>query len=505
MPFKYRISDYLSDCLSGLEDLYNDLEFWQASLDHWEHGEIQTNDHLFDSCENSYNRLQIFSHSFLGRQTESFEKRLKQFSFPLDTVSTILMEISSQTASARDRLKSKNPYQSEGPILALYLQRIHHAVDCLFEMSPVLLNPVPTINRHPKDALVSIELPEPSATHPGQYNMTEPPSAIDQYSTLFLVSNSVTLQGWHWEVAAQIIYQSSQSRLRHSERAPKVRFTSRSAGIPSNEMDITDALDIFSSRVPEADNGGIDSLDECLARHTSRFSYSQKPLRLQLIVIMSDDWSPHYRTIERGILQSGKKLRHLGATPGEVVIHFIQTKVEPVMKRDLDALRECINADQALLGTIGFETTEFDIFNVSQKTYENIILSGLSESSSPSEDSAEEDDMGRKSFEVLWEIGVRGLSPFTDATTLHLGFKSFGHIDTLALFQYIEEPAHDGLYSARVVYDHKEDAEIACVAMNTARFDGEFISVYMIGALTKLQATQVGREDKAVTATFGLP
>lgn len=56
--------------------------------------------------------------------------------------------------------------------------------------------------------------------------------------------------------------------------------------------------------------------------------------------------------MERGILVSGKKLRHLGTDPGEVIIHFIQVGTDVFKGQYLTELRGCINVDQALMGTI---------------------------------------------------------------------------------------------------------------------------------------------------------
>ena len=228
------------------------------------------------------------------------------------------------------------------------LERIRHLIDRCFETFPALMNPALTTETNGLLERIEIGLNDIDV----KSSREESISKARYYRTLFIVNNSISLQGWNWEVAAQILYQSRLVLARHTSESPKVKFAYRATGLPDREVDVRIAMGAFESEAPEQRVERSRYLDDCLKDHTSRCSYSTKPLKLHLCILLSDGGSESDWVIERDILESGKKLRYLGASPAEVVIHFVQIGTDRFRGQILLTLRDHINADQALAGII---------------------------------------------------------------------------------------------------------------------------------------------------------
>lgn len=82
----------------------------------------------------------------------------------------------------------------------------------------------------------------------------------------------------------------------------------QATGLPDREVDIRIVIGAFKSEASEQKIERSRYLDDCLKDHTFCYSYSTKPLKLHLCILLSDGGSESDWAIERDILESGKKL-----------------------------------------------------------------------------------------------------------------------------------------------------------------------------------------------------
>lgn len=236
-----------------------------------------------------------------------------------------------------------------------HLAKIRHLVEKLIELSPALEAPALSVasqtDNNPNGyTMADFDL----ARDPLSQSVTERFEWLKYYKMLFLISNSVALQGWRWDMAAQLVYQSARRLpevVGNMTGAPEVRFAFSIPGQKETIFGIEDALEIFCRSVPRGSTLENSVLDESLSSFAWNVNYSStKPLSL---LIFTADWlGPKMEAMERLILEIGKKLKIAKTKNGNVVIRFVQLGANPFITQDVKWLMDSINSDQAILGVI---------------------------------------------------------------------------------------------------------------------------------------------------------
>lgn len=83
----------------------------------------------------------------------------------------------------------------------------------------------------------------------------------------------------------------------------------------------------------------------------SKVTYSSGKA-LRLLIVTADGLGPKVRTMERAILEIGKKMKIVSAAKGQVIIRFVQLGANPFITQDVKWLGAAINSDEAILGII---------------------------------------------------------------------------------------------------------------------------------------------------------
>lgn len=236
-----------------------------------------------------------------------------------------------------------------------HLARLRHLFEKLIELSPALEAPALSVASQTDIDTCGYTLADfDLARDPLSQSVTGRFEGSKDYKMLFLVSNSVALQGWRWDMAAQLLYQSARRLpqvVGNMTGAPEVRFACSIPGQQETIFGIEDGLEMFCRSVPRGSSLEISVVDECLSSFASKVKYSStKPLNL--LIFTADALGPKMEAMERLILEIGKKLK-LGKTENsQVVIRFVQLGANPFITQDLKWLKAAINSDQAILGII---------------------------------------------------------------------------------------------------------------------------------------------------------
>ena len=235
------------------------------------------------------------------------------------------------------------------------LAKLRHLVEKLIELSPALEAPALSVaSQNDNDSIGYTMADFDLARDPLSQLITGHFEGLKDYKVLFLISNSVALQGWRWDMAAQLLYQSARRLpqvVGDMAGAPEVRFAFSIPGKQETIFGIEDALEMFCRSVPRGSTLENSVLDESLSSFASNVRYSStKPLSL---LIFTADWlGPKMEAMERLILEIGKKLKLAKTQNGKVVIRFVQLGANPFITQDVEWLRAAINSDQAILGII---------------------------------------------------------------------------------------------------------------------------------------------------------
>ncbi|KAK2762147.1 hypothetical protein FQN54_001154 [Arachnomyces sp. PD_36] len=427
------VSHYLSLCEQALEDVDEDSRPLR-------------NDNLSLAYSDAFDRLQSWSYS-VGLSDGKFQRRLNQSPHLLDTVAAILQEISARLSYARQRLTLQLPNRDKVNDAEQVMLEVRHSIDRLFEMCSAFEDPalLPTPSSHSSEV-------EPAKLLDSSQNLTEMPAdaaydCLADYDTLFLVSNSTTSEGWRWDLAGQILYHSALRLLQYTPKHPSVRFSSRPRGVPDADLNIDEALEAFHrNRKPEGPPLTAQHLNHHLSAHASKASYAANKRRLNMIVIFADRIQ---EDVERAVLENGKKLRLLGVPEGQVILHLVHIGTDPFIERDLSSLRHYVKVDRAIQGTIEVQVVLFDIFAVTERTYQDVLLHDPNSRIYKPPLQGPTEYLGFGPF----EIGVR------------LTFEDYGPIISLDLDK---KPTMNG-YTASVIYEHERDAGFAVESMNGER------------------------------------
>lgn len=71
------------------------------------------------------------------------------------------------------------------------------------------------------------------------------------YQILFIINNSILLQEWNQEVAAQILYQLRLVLAKHTNESLKVKFAYQTTDLSDREVDVRIIIEAFKSEVSE--------------------------------------------------------------------------------------------------------------------------------------------------------------------------------------------------------------------------------------------------------------
>ncbi len=238
--------------------------------------------------------------------------------------------------------------------LGQHVAQLRHLVEKLIELSPALEAPTLSTASQPENDASTYTLADfDLAQHPLSQSITGRFEELRDYKTLFLISNSVALRGWRWDMAAQLLYQSAR-RLPHVAGALEVRFIFSIPGQPGTTLGIEDAMKVFcrsGEYLPRGPSLETSVLDQCLSDFASKVMYSTaKPL--SLLILTADGLGPKIKDMERLILENGKKMKVANAGNAQVTITFVQLGANPFITRDVRWLKAAINSDQAILGII---------------------------------------------------------------------------------------------------------------------------------------------------------
>lgn len=257
--------------------------------------------------------------------------------------------------TAEQVLLSTRSYMDKYNRVGQHLTQLRHLVEKLIELSPALEAPaLSAVSQAENDTggytLADFDL----ARDPLSQSIIERFEGLQDCSTLFIISNSVALQGWRWDMTAQLLYQSARRLpkiVRNIAEAPQVRFAFSIPGQQETTLKVEDALKVFCRSVPRGPSLDTSVLDECLSSFASTVMYtSGKPLSL---LIFTADWlGPKAKTMERSILEIGKKMKVARAEDRHVIIRFVQLGANPFITKDVMWLKAAINSDRAILGII---------------------------------------------------------------------------------------------------------------------------------------------------------
>ena len=250
---------------------------------------------------------------------------------------------------------SSRSYRDKYNRVGQHLTQLRHLVEKLIELSPALEAPaLSTVSQVENDIDGYTQADFDLARDPLSQSIVGKFEKSQDYKTLFLISNSVALQEWRWDMTAQLLYQSARRLpqvVRSLAGAPKVRFAFSISERQETTLEMKDAFQVFCRPVPRGPSLETSVLDECLSNFASRVTYSSgKPLNL---LVFTADWlGPKAKTMERSILEIGKKIKVANAENGQIAIQFVQLGANPFITKDVMWLKAAINSDRAILGVI---------------------------------------------------------------------------------------------------------------------------------------------------------
>ena len=219
-----------------------------------------------------------------------------------------------------------------------HLAKLRHLDEKLIELSPALEAPALSAASE-KDSytsgytLADFDL----ARDPLSQSITSHFEGLKDYKMLFLISNSVALQGWRWDMAAQLLYQSARRLpqvVGNMTGAPEVRFACSIPGQQTTILGIEYALETFCWSVPRGSSLEVSVLEETLSGFAANVKDpSTKPLNL--LIFTADGLGPKMKAMERLILEIGKKLKLAKTENGQVSIRFVQLGANPFITQDV--------------------------------------------------------------------------------------------------------------------------------------------------------------------------
>ena len=149
-----------------------------------------------------------------------------------------------------------------------HLFQLRHLVEKLIELSPAIEAPAFSTASQIENGTRGYTLADfDLARDPLSQSITGRFEGLRAYKTLFLISNSVALQGWRWDMAAQLVYQSARRippAARDMAESPEVRFAFDIPGQQETTFELKDALKRFCQSVPRGPSLETSVLDECL-------------------------------------------------------------------------------------------------------------------------------------------------------------------------------------------------------------------------------------------------
>lgn len=443
-------------------------------------------------CKDVHDRFEMWCASF-NIVHRTFDRGLRKSMGIAGIVFRLFDRILALLDTSRQTLLSPRSWMDKYNRVGQHLHQLRHLVEKLIELSPALEAPALSTVSQTENATGGYTLADfDLARDPLSQPTTSRFEKLQDYKTLFLISNSVALQGWRWDMAAQLLYQSARrlpQMVRNMDGAPEVRFAFSIPGQQETKFGIEDALSIFCRSVPRGLSFETSVLDECLSSFASKVTYSsEKPL--SLLIFTADGIGHKARTMERLILEVGKKMKVTSTENGQVIIRFVQLGANPFITRDVNWLKAAINNDQAILGIIEVELLVIEGATASELTYEQLLLRGNRDLSLPSMHSLDSD-----SLNIPWSLVVNNLTNYTDVGILQICFEVYGPLDDVR----IESTANAAVFAALISYRRRMDAELACDALNNTRFDGSIIRVHLQAPdQTFVNLTQ--REDRSVAS-----
>ncbi|KAL3472530.1 hypothetical protein BJX99DRAFT_235311 [Aspergillus californicus] len=378
----------------------------------------------------------------------------------------------------------------------MYLARINHAINQLYELSPILINSTHMTN--------SMDLIDVGTTQTTDHDMVDTKLTrftsswyedfAHGFRTELVVSNPIEEREWEQLLLVELQVQLSSCYIQMT------KDTGQELGSPGR-------------------NNG--SLSACLDDH-AKYEAVNHTKRLNVIYVLGEAVNLDLGRTERTILEYGKRLRSVGTNMDSSVVHFVQTHRDVQMGRGLAGLQANIRDDMALQGTIEIRLSTIDIFNVQANTYHDIIFvdpDSLQISTQPEEGSLfpvlEAEGLG------TWNVHIRGISRFTKRETLWLAFSRFQNFIEVTVHEATERPGRDLVSattslppetmtqersspgngssderSATAVYHVKSSADRACSTMNGVRFDGAIINVYKEGPINSSYTSDRWGEDE---------
>ncbi|PLN81274.1 hypothetical protein BDW42DRAFT_169100 [Aspergillus taichungensis] len=422
-------------------------------------------------------RYQTLLHS-MNTDTATNSFSLNENPYILDTVSNIVREMSRciQLATA----------ETQENKIDIHLTRINHAIDRLFALTPVCLNPGVIGEVHDNTVRRFDGFDFSFSTTIEDRITSEINSLVSSYDTRITARTKISSE-WQRHVTMELI----ESLQRH--------LLEMSSGISQQYTTFADTT----------------AFDVCLKGYVAEYEFSPTIKKLNQIHISSEFLGMDIPKAERMILQAAKKLRLLRAPSGQCILKFVLASTDTEMLQSLTSLAGYVSHDRAVSGVIVVEVTSFDVFVVRKDTYPDLLLPKLDlvpESLQPG------DLMHLNSGDDrLWEIEIRNLSQHTEYDTLRFELSVYGHIEDLSftkipivpewtLYRHAMIPGVDSTESpptilvARMVYRNKMDAETACEHMDGMRFDGAIIHVFVRGLLNSLDPIIRVAEDKGAWA-----
>ncbi|CAF9914033.1 MAG: hypothetical protein ALECFALPRED_009213 [Alectoria fallacina] len=295
-----------------------------------------------------------------------------------------------------------------------HLFQLRHLVEKLIELSPAIEAPAFSTASQIENGTRGYTLADfDLARDPLSQSITGRFEGLRAYKTLFLISNSVALQGWRWDMAAQLVYQSARR-------------------IPPAARDMAESPEVTYS--------------------------SGKALRL--LIVTADGLGPKVRTMERAILEIGKKMKIVSAAKGQVIIRFVQLGANPFITQDVKWLGAAINSDEAILGIIEIQLLVIEGVIASELMYEQLLLGGDRGLIPPSIRS-----LDSKGLTIPCCLVVDNLTVYTDIEILHVCFEVYGPLDDVR----IHSTTNATVFAALITYRSTMDAEVACAAFDNTR------------------------------------
>ena len=250
------------------------------------------------------------------------------------------------------------PGRDKAAALVTYMMTTRHAVDQLFELSPAI--EAPAFARSPthlnactenkaSDEFISSKFDLPA--EPVRDSVKASYLVLRDYTTTFLINNTVALRGWRWDLTGQLVYQSARRLCTDPYQRLRVQvlFADDILGNHGRVATFEEACNVFSNSIPNGVRLGPEILENYLAIY-SNYNATQP---LNLILVTADGLSTtEMLTVERISLEVGKAMRLRGAQTARIHIRIAQIGANPFITKSINSLRDNISQDKAIMGVI---------------------------------------------------------------------------------------------------------------------------------------------------------